>query len=94
MSAAASVSPTVTSAIPATVTSSPGPADSVRDPVEAGRDEELGHADLLDYPVPPAPRDGLAVVDRALDDAADRQTAEVRGGVEVGDERLEGRRPP
>ena len=62
-----------------------------RDPIESGRDEELGDADPLDRPVAPAPGDGLVVVDRALDHAADRQTAEVRRGVEAGDEGLEGR---
>ena len=52
--------------------------------------ERLGHVQLrdlrpLDAPVGAAPRDLLAVPDRPLADPAEREPADVRGGVEVRD---------
>jgi small GTP-binding protein len=59
------------------------------DAVERLGDVELGDLDLLDRAVELAPRDGLALRDRPVLHAAQREAAEVRRRVEVRDERLE-----
>ena len=59
------------------------------DPVERLGDVELGHARVLDRPVGAAPRDLLAAPHRPVPDAAEREAADVRRGVEVRHERLQ-----
>ena len=67
----------------------PGPGLRGVDAVERVGDVQLGHLRALDRPVGAAPRDLLALADGAVAHAADRQPADVRGGVEVGHERLQ-----
>ena len=50
---------------------------------------ELGHLRPLDRAVGAAPRDLLGTPDRPLKDAAEREPADVRRGIEVRDERLQ-----
>ena len=88
-SGSASVSPIVTSGSPATAMSSPGPGLLGGDAVERLGDVELGDLRALDRAVGAAPGDLLALADRAVADAAEREAAEVRRGVEVRDERLQ-----
>ena len=88
-SGSAIVSPIVTSAMPATATISPGPASRRVDAVERLGDVQLGDLRALDRPVRAAPGDLLALADRAVADAAERQAADVRRRVEVRDERLQ-----
>ena len=59
-SGSASVSPIVTSGIPATAMISPGPCLARLDPVERLRHVELGDLRALDRPVGAAPGDLLA----------------------------------
>ena len=88
-SGSASVSPIVTSASPATAMISPGPGLVGVDAVEGLGDVELGDLRALDLAVGAAPGDRLAPLDRAVAHAAEREAADVGGGVEVGDVRLE-----
>ena len=88
-SGSASVSPIVTSAMPATAMISPGPGLGGVDAVERLGHVQLGDLRALDRAVGAAPRDLLALADRAVAHAADRQAADVGGGVEVRDERLQ-----
>ena len=89
-SGSASVSPIVTSGRPATAMISPGPGLLGVDAVE-----RLGHVELgrpgraLDGAVGAAPGDLLALADRPVAHAADREAADVGRGVEVRDERLQ-----
>ena len=53
--------------------------------------EQLGDADAADGAVGAHPRDGLALLERAVEDAQQREAAEERGGVEVRDPRLQRR---
>ena len=53
------------------------------DPLERLGHQQLGDLDGLLRPVPPQPGDVLTLAHRALVDAAQRQPAEERGGVEV-----------
>ena len=62
-----------------------------RHPVQGVGHQQLGDLDPLDGAVGAAPGDGLALADRALVHPAQRQPAEVRRGVEVGDVRLQRR---
>ncbi len=62
-----------------------------RDAVERLRLEELGDAHVLDRAVVASPRDRLALADRAVEHAQEREAAEERRGVEVGDVRLQRR---
>ena len=59
------------------------------DPVERLGHVQLGHLGALDRPVGAAPGDLLALPDRPVLDACEREPADVRGGVEVRDERLQ-----
>ena len=59
------------------------------DPVERLGHVELGDADVLDGAVGAAPRHRLALAERAVAHAAQRDAADVRRRVEVGDQRLE-----
>ena len=59
------------------------------DAVERLGHVELGHAGGLDRPVGAAPGDLLALADRPVQDAQQRQAADVGRGVEVRDERLQ-----
>ena len=59
------------------------------DPVEGVGDVQLGDPGPLDRAVGAAPGDGATLAQRARPDAAQRQPADVRRGVEVGDERLQ-----
>ena len=88
-SGSASVSPIVISGIPATATISPGPACVGRHPVERLGGVELGDPGPLDRAVGAAPGDRPALAQGARTDPAQREAADVRGGVEVGDERLQ-----
>ena len=60
-----------------------------RHPLERLGHVELGDGRALDRAVGPAPADLLPGADRPVADAADRQPADVGGGVEVGDVRLQ-----
>ena len=57
--------------------------------IERLGDVELGEPKALDLPVGAAPRDLLPAGDLAVADPAQREATDVRGGVEVGHERLE-----
>ena len=57
--------------------------------LEAGEGEELGDAGLLERAVAFGDGDIVADVERALEDAADGDAAEVVGVVEVGDQDLQ-----
>ena len=59
------------------------------DALERLGDEELGDLGVLDRAVDAAPRHALAALEVAVDDATERESPEVRRGVEVADERLE-----
>src|SRR5690606_2021774 len=59
-------------------------------PVERDGPQQLGDPHRLDVAVAGGPADGLPLVQRAVEDAQQRQPAEERGGVEVGDVCLEG----
>ena len=87
-SGSASVSPIVTSGIPATAMISPAGLLGL-DPVERLGHVQLGHLRTLDGPVGATPGDLLGAPDRALKDAADGEPAHVRGGVEIRHERLQ-----
>jgi hypothetical protein len=58
--------------------------------VEGLGDVELGHLHALHAPVEAAPRDHLPFADCPVLHAAERYAADVKGGVQVGDEGLEG----
>ena len=88
-SGSAIVSPIVTSGRPASATISPGPGLVGGDAVERLGDEQLGDARVLDLAVRAAPGDLLALLERAVADAQQREPADVRRGVEVRDERLQ-----
>ncbi len=62
-----------------------------RDPFQRLRDQQFGDLHPVDAAVGATQRDGLPAPQRPVVDAAQRQTPEVRGGVEVGDQRLQGR---
>ena len=83
------VSPIVISGIPASAMISPGPASSAGAALEPLRHVELGHAHGLDRALAPAPGHRLALRDRAVVHAAEREPAHVRVGVEVRHSRLE-----
>ena len=59
------------------------------DPVERLRHVQLGHLGALDPAVGAAPGDLLALADRPVLDAREREPADVGRGVEVRDERLQ-----
>jgi hypothetical protein len=61
------------------------------DAIELLGDEQLGDLGLLGGAVGAAPGDGLALLDVAVHDAAQRDTPQVGRRVEVGDQRLERR---
>ncbi len=79
----------VTSGSPAIAMISPGPGGFGVDAFERFRDVELGDLDRLDATVDPAPRDRLALADRAVAYPAEREPPDIRRRVEVGHERLE-----
>ena len=90
-SGSARVSPMVISGMPATATMSPGPADS---PGLRSRPSVTRSSVILTFLTVPSrlhPGDGLALLQGALVDAQQRQAAEERRGVEVGDVRLQRR---
>ena len=91
-SGSASVSPIVISGIPATATISPGPAGVGRDTVERLGGVQLGDARPLDGAVGAAPGDGAPLAQRSRSNAAQGEASDVRRGIEVGDERLQGHR--
>ncbi len=91
-SGSASVSPIVISGIPATATISPGPAAVGRDAVERLGGVQLGDARPLDGAVGAAPGDGAPLAQRSRANAAEGEASDVRRGIEVGDERLQGHR--
>ena len=62
-----------------------------RDALQRLGDVHLGELDVLDRAVEPAPRDGLAALQRPRDDPAQGEPTDVGGGVEVAHERLERR---
>ena len=68
---------------------SPGPGLVGVDPLERLGDREVRDLDALDRAVGAAPRRLLVALDGALEDAADREAAEVGRRVEVGHERLQ-----
>ena len=87
-----SVSPIVISGMPATAMMSPALASLGADALQRLGHVELGDLDALDLAAAvAAPGDRLALADRALMDAADRDPADVRRRVEVGDVRLQRR---
>ena len=88
-SGSARVSPIVTSGRPATAMISPGPGLVGLDPVERLGHVEVGDRRALDRAVGAAPGDRRALADRPVADPAERQAADVGGGVEVGDVRLQ-----
>ena len=88
-SGSASVSPIVTSGRPATATSSPGPASSASTRSSASVTYSSVTLARSMRPVGAAPGDLLALADRPLEDAAEREAADVGRGVEVRDERLQ-----
>nr|BFE75180.1 hypothetical protein GCM10020092_084810 [Actinoplanes digitatis] len=88
-SASARVSPIMISGMPATAMMSPGLAARPSFALQALGDQQLGDADVADRPVGLAPGDGLALADRALVHAAEREAAEERRGVQVDDVRLQ-----
>src|SRR5690554_2314753 len=67
----------------------PGPGVRRRNAIESLRLEQLGDLDRLDRTVRTGPRDLLALADRAVEDAQQREATEERRGVEVGHVRLE-----
>ncbi len=89
LSTSARVSPIVTSARPAIAQISPGPTSTASTRSSASLTNSSVIFTLLDRAVDLAPRDVLALRDRAFLDPAQREAAEVGGRVEVGDERLE-----
>ncbi len=91
-SGSASVSPIMISLMPATAMMSPADAVAGRDPVERFGPEQLGDLDPLDGTVPAAPCGLLAPADLAVIDPAQRDPAQVGGGVQVGDVSLQRRR--
>ena len=68
---------------------SPGPDLGGVDAVERLGDVELGDLDVLDGAVGAAPRDRLALAQRAVTHPAQREAPDVGRRVEVGDQRLE-----
>ena len=89
-SGSASVSPIVTSGMPATAMISPGPASSASTRSSASVDVELRHLRALDRPVRATPRDLLAARGSfPCSDPAEREPADVGRRVEVRDERLQ-----
>ena len=88
-SGSAIVSPIVTSGSPASATISPGPGLVGGNAVERLGDVQLDDAGVLDLAVRAAPRDLLALAQRAVPDPQQRQPADVRARVEVRDERLQ-----
>ena len=62
-----------------------------RDPVQRDRAQQLADLHPLDGSVEAAPRDLLAAPDRPVVHAAQREAAEVGRGIQVGDQRLQGR---
>ena len=88
-SGSASVSPIITSGMPATAISSPGPCLVDLDPFERLADIQLGHLRALDRAVRATPGDVLRAADRALLHPAEREPTDVRRSVEVGHERLQ-----
>ena len=90
-SGSASVSPIVTSGKPATAMISPGPASSA---LTRSSDSVTNSSDTVARSTVPSARHqatGLPGPDRAVAHPAERQAPEVRGGVEVGDVRLQRR---
>ena len=77
--------------MPAIATMSPGPALSPGLRSSALGDQQLGDLDVLGRAVALHPRDLLALLQRALLDPHEREAAEERAGVEVGDVRLQRR---
>src|SRR6202035_2912376 len=88
-SGSASVSPIVTSAIPATAIISPGPA-SAASRRSSGSGAYSSGTCARDSPVRAAPGDLLSLADLAVAHAADRQPPDVGRGVEVRHQRLQG----
>ena len=68
----------------------PGPGGVGRDPVERLRAVQLGDARPLDGSVGATPGDGAALAQRSRPDPAQGEATDVRRGIEVRDERLEG----
>ena len=87
-SGSAIVSPIVISGMPARAMISPGPASSAGHAREPLVHVQLGQPHVLDRAVAPDPRHLLALADRSVVHAAEREPADVRVGVEVRDARL------
>ena len=90
-SGSASVSPIMISGMPAIAHDVARAGRCRRDPLEGLGDEQLGDLDVLRAAVPPQPGHLLALAQRALVDAHQREPAEERAGVEVGDVGLQRR---
>ena len=88
-SGSASVSPIVTSAIPATATDLPRAGLLGVDAIERLGDVELDDLHALDRAVGPAPRHLLAPAERAVAHPAQGKPAHVGRRIEVGDQRLQ-----
>ena len=86
------VSPIVMSSMPARQTMSPAAASLDLDALQAVEREQLGDLRLLDAAVELEHRHRVVQLDRAVEDAADGDAAEVVARVEIGDEHLQRRR--
>ena len=88
-SGSARVSPMVISGMPATAMMSPGPGRLRRHALERLGHQQLGDLDAMHRAVAAAPGDLLTLADRPVVDPAQREPAEERRRVEVGDVRLQ-----